>query len=116
MIVLLEAMAAGTPVLALKATGTEDIIVNGQNGYLIQVSGDGQEEKKQDEQIFAGKLMDILEKKELDFLRQGAYQTACGYTSTQIARCAERYYKTVLWAYEEKKSRFSRNRLAGMLY
>lgn len=115
-IVLLEAMAAGTPVLALEATGTEDIIVNGKNGYMTQVSGDAQEEKRQDETAFAGKLMDILEKKELAFLRQGAYQTAQGYQGTQIARQAEKYYQTVLWSYEEKKSRFSRNRLADMLY
>lgn len=115
-IVLLESMAAGTPVLALKATGTEDIVINGQNGYMTQASGEDQEERRQDELAFAGRLMDILEKKELDFLSQGAYRTACGYKSIQIARCAERYYRTVLWAYEEKKSRFSGNRLPGMLY
>lgn len=115
-IVLLEAMAAGTPVVALEATGTEDIVINGVNGYMTCVSGEGQEERRQDEQIFACKLMDILEKKELSFLRQGAYQTACKYKSEQIARCAEAYYRIVLWAYEAKKSRFSRNRLAGMLY
>ncbi len=115
-IVLLEAMAAGTPVLALKATGTEDIVVDGKNGYMTSASWAGQEERREEEQIFAGKLMDILEKKELSFLSQGAYQSACEYQSSRIARCAEKYYLDAVWAYKEKKSRFSRNRLADMLY
>lgn len=115
-IVLLEAMAAKTPVLALKATGTEDIVVNGENGYMTCVSEGGQEERREDERIFAGKLMDILEKKELSFLRQGAYKSACRYQCSQIARRAESYYRSALWAYGEKKSRFSRNRLADVIY
>ncbi|MCM1125801.1 MAG: glycosyltransferase [Lachnospiraceae bacterium] len=111
-IVLLEAMAAGTPVLALRATGTDDIVINGENGYMTDVSG----ERRRDEQLFAQKLMDILEKKELDFLRQGALRTAGGYKGLRIAGCAEKYYSKVLFAYQEKKSRFSGNPLADMLY
>jgi 1,2-diacylglycerol 3-alpha-glucosyltransferase len=34
-IVLLEAMAAGTPVLALRATGPQDLVVDGHSGRLI---------------------------------------------------------------------------------
>lgn len=115
-IVLLEAMAAGTPVLALKATGTEDIVVNGRNGYMTEVSGEEEKARKRDEQLFAEKLMDILEKKELNFLRQGAFRTAGNYKGLQIAGWAEKYYSRVLWAYQEKKSRFSRNHLTDMLY
>lgn len=113
-IVLLEAMAAGTPVLALKATGTEDIVVNGENGYMTEVSGE--EERERDEMFFAEKLMDILEKKELNFLRQGAFRTAGNYKGLRIAGWAEKYYSQVLRAYQEKKSRFSRNHLTDMLY
>lgn len=114
-IVLLEAMAAGTPVLALKATGTEDIVVNGKNGYMTEVSGE-ETAGKRDEQLFAQKLMDILEKKELNFLRQGAFRTAGNYKGLRIAGWAEKYYSRVLWTYQEKKSRFSRNHLTDMLY
>ena len=115
-IVLLEAMAAGTPVLALKATGTEDIVVNGKNGYMTCASEGGQAQRREDERIFAGKLMDILEKKELPFLRQGAFQSACGYQCFQIARQAENYYRAALWSYGEKKNRFSRNHLVDVIY
>ena len=52
-IVLLESMAAGTPVLAVRGTGTQDVVVNGRNGYMTEVS----------EIEFAEKLMDILRKK-----------------------------------------------------
>lgn len=115
-IVLLEAMAAGTPVLALKATGTEDIVINGANGYMTEVSGEEEKARIWDEQVFAQKLMDILEKKELDFLRQGALRVAENYKGMQIAGWAEKYYNRVLWAYSEKKSRFSGKHLADMLY
>lgn len=84
-IVLLEAMAAGTPVLALQATGTEDIVQNGMNGYMTQMS----------ETTFAEKLMDILEKKEIDYLSQGALATAGSYESSRIALKAEEAYRSV---------------------
>ena len=84
-IVLLEAMAAGTPVLALQATGTEDIVQNGINGYMTQAS----------EIEFAEKLMDILEKKEIAYLRQGALATAGNYESSRIAREAEEAYRSI---------------------
>lgn len=84
-IVLLEAMAAGTPVLALQATGTEDIVQNGVNGYMTQMS----------ERTFAEKLMDILEKKEIDYLSQGALATAGSYESSRIALKAEEAYRSV---------------------
>lgn len=115
-IVLLEAMAAGTPVLALEATGTEDIVVNGENGYMTRVSGDAEEAVRSDEQSFAEKLLEILEKKELEFLRKGARYTAGSYRGMQIAGRAKQYYSRVLWAYEERKSGFGRKHLTDMLY
>ena len=56
-IVLLEAMAVGTPVLALRATGTDDIVINGVNGYMTQVSGDSPRDRIQDARVFADKAM-----------------------------------------------------------
>lgn len=81
-IVLIESMAAGTPVLAVRATGIEDVVVNGKNGYMTSVS----------EIEFTEKLMDILEKKELQILREGAKVTAQNYHSDLIAAKAEKIY------------------------
>jgi len=94
-IVLLEAMAAGTPVLALRATGTEDVVVNGRNGYMTEAT----------EGDFVGKLMEILEKKELDLLRQGARLTAEGYRCERIAQIAIAAYKGAILNRAEKERR-----------
>ena len=80
-IVLLESMAAGTPVLAVKASGTQDIVKDGINGYMVNEVHE-----------FTDKLMDILEKKELDILTQGARQTAEQYDSYRIAGQAAEIY------------------------
>lgn len=74
-IVLLESMAAGTPVLAVKGTGTEDVVNNGSNGYMTEAS----------EKEFADKLMDILEKKEIQVLRQGAKAAAEQFSCERVA-------------------------------
>lgn len=115
-IVLLEAMAAGTPVLALEATGTEDIVRNGVNGYMTQMSGEEKTEGRAAQQAFAWKLMDILEKKELDILRQGAVDTACGYECSHVARKAEEYYRAVLWEYQKRNDNLHRNQMVDMVY
>ena len=81
-IVLIESMAAGTPVLAVRATGTEDVVICGENGYMTNVS----------EIEFSEKLMDILEKKELQILTEGAKKTAENYRSNLIAAKAEKIY------------------------
>ena len=81
-IVLIESMAAGTPVLAVRATGTEDVVICGENGYMTNVS----------EMEFSDKLMDILGKKELQILTEGAKKTAENYHSDLIAAKAEGIY------------------------
>lgn len=92
-IVLLEGMAAGTPVLAVEATGTRDIVINGKNGYMT-------EEK---EEVFAEKLMDILKKKEIEFLRTGARETAENYSSSLIAEKALIYYYAAIQIRKDKE-------------
>ena len=83
---LIESMAVGTPVLAVRGSGTEDVVINGENGYMTEAS-----EKK-----FAQKLMDILEKGEVEILTQGALQTAKEYDSNRIAaRAVELYQEAV---------------------
>lgn len=81
-IVLLESMAAGTPVLAVRGTGTEDIVVDGINGYMTDAS----------EIEFALKLTDILKKKEIQILTEGAKQTASQYHCDFLAGEAEKIY------------------------
>lgn len=105
-IVLLEAMAAGTPVLALRATGTDDILINGVNGYMTEVSGDSPQERQHDTHVFADRLMDILSGKELDALRVGARETAQMYDSLRIADKAASCYQEVLWNYEMRRTGF----------
>ena len=107
-IVLLESMAAGTPVLALRGSGTRDVVVNGKNGYMTEVS----------ETEFAGKLMDILEKKEIELLRQGAVRTAENYSSEKIARLAESAYTQAVYGRMLKENRRygDRNRNNNMVY
>lgn len=107
-IVLLESMAAGTPVIALKATGTKDVVVNGINGYMTEVS----------EMDFVFKLMDILEKKEIDILRQGAFETARKYSCERIAHDAEATYMQAIWNRREKDQlkHGNRNRNKDMVY
>ncbi len=112
---LLEAMAAGTPVLALKATGTEDIVIDGVNGYMTQLSGENDTEIADAQRSFAQKLMDILEKKELNILRQGAADTAWDYESGNIAGRAEEYYQAVLWEYQKKNNKLHRNQMVDMV-
>lgn len=93
-IVLLESMAVGTPVLALKATGVVDVVVNGKNGYMTNVSENaGMPETLSLAEIeFTDRLMDILEKKEIDILRQGALETARNYGCGRIAHDAAAAY------------------------
>ncbi len=107
-IVLLESMAAGTPVLAVKATGTRDVVENGRNGYMTEVS----------ETEFAGKLMDILEKKELELLRAGARETAGGYGCERIAREAALLYAQAieLRRDRERQKHNNRNRREDVVY
>lgn len=101
-IVLLEAMAAGTPVLAVRATGTEDIVMNGKNGYMTE----------EREDVFAEKLMDILERKEISFLRAGAEESAANYRSDMIAARALLYYSAAIQIRKDKEEMkmYRRNR------
>lgn len=98
-IVLLESMAAGTPVVALRATGTEDVVVNGENGYMTEAS----------EMDFVRKIMDILEKKEIELLRQGALETAQSYSCEKITQNAVKAYIQAIGNRKERDRRKAGN-------
>lgn len=80
-IVLLEAMAAGRPVAALRAPGTEDIVRDGVNGCLTC------------EADFAPRIAELLAAPSLRrTLSAGALATARRFTMDEIARKAEALY------------------------
>ena len=84
-IVLLEAMAAATPVLAVKASGVRDIVVNGRNGYMTYLS----------EIEFEGRLDDLLGQ-DRTYLEKGALETAKKYEMREIARWAAIHYNIAM--------------------
>ncbi len=86
-IVILEAMAAGNPIIAVKASGVEDMVVNGVNGYMTE-----ENPKAWAEQIVA-LMSDEERRKQLSY---GAYVTATKYSENKIAqRAAEAYNRTI---------------------
>jgi len=86
-IVLLEAMAAHTPVVALEASGVRDVVENGVNGFMTAP----------DEWLWATRVRQILERESLrKRLGENAYQTALRYRGEDVARIAEESYRQVL--------------------
>ncbi len=88
-IVLLEAMAAGAPVVAVKASGVVDVVRNGENGWMT--------EEKEEE--FAAAVRNCLADQGLyESLCAGAKQTALQYSEVKIAAQAAELYQRVLWS------------------
>ncbi|MDE7223178.1 MAG: glycosyltransferase [Acetatifactor sp.] len=82
-IVILEAMAAKTPVVALQASGVEDLVENGVSGYLCP----------EEENAFTEQLLRVLQNEPLrDRLRVGAYEAALQYREDAVAEKAVRIY------------------------
>ena len=70
-LVLLEAMAAGLPVIALDGRGNRDIMKDGENGFML---------KEQNATVFVEKIELVYKNQELyDKLSRGALQTAKTY-------------------------------------
>lgn len=85
-IVLLEAMAAGKPVVALDASGVRDIVSDGENGFLTE--GDAAD--------WAGRIAAIIEDEKLGKqMGENAVRTAMLYSEEEVARRAEQYYRKV---------------------
>lgn len=87
-IVSLEAMAAGTPVLAVDATGTRDIVKDGENGYLTKESV-FDFEKKLDRILRSGA-------DEIARLKEGARITAYEYSEEATAVRALSCYRAAM--------------------
>lgn len=110
-IVLAEALAAGTPVVAVKATGVDDIVKDAQNGYR---TSENIEEWSQ-------KALLALKPGIRERMEARARSTAEGYRASEIARHEKNLYVQCIlkkesetralrmleegWAYRERGSR-----------
>ena len=85
-IVLLEAMAAENPVIAVDASGVCDVVCNGKNGYRTP----------EDAYVWARKIADTIgDETALAALGEGARRTAESYSQEQIALRAAQCYEQV---------------------
>lgn len=107
-IVLLEAMAAGTPVLAVRATGVSDIVVGGVNGFMTDMS-----------ETEFGETLDFLLQNPRGYLEKGARYTAHKYQGEDIARRAADYYKAAIAAHKyidaNTAEKFLLHKISGIL-
>ena len=80
-------MAAGTPVIAVDATGVRDIVKTKENGILTS----------EQPEHFAQEVMQVLGNTIFyKSLCHGARKTAAAYAEEQIALSAEHYYMELL--------------------
>jgi len=87
-IVLLEAMAAGLPVVAVEACGVNDVITDGWNGYITKPLISDWEEKLET-------IIDNPQMKEQ--MKQNSIQRAREYLSGNIAIKVEKLYQKLLY-------------------
>ena len=88
-LVLVEAMAAGLPVIALDAGGNRDIVKDGLNGYLLPQDTRPEE--------FAEKIIAVWEDKELlRSLQKGAIETAALYDIKPYCKKLVKLYEDAL--------------------
>lgn len=97
--VVLEAMAAGLPVVALEAPGVRDIVTSGYNGFLCTPG---------DLEAFAASVEKVLSDQSLfEQLRQGALSRAGGLSVEATAAAVEQVYARAQRSpHHERQSRF----------
>lgn len=93
-IVLLEAMAAKNPVVAIKASGVIDVVKNDINGYM---TNDNVED-------WVEKISYIINNESvIKKLNKGAYETSLKYLNSNIAKLVEANYEKVIENYCNKE-------------
>ncbi len=103
-IVILEAMAAKTPVVAVKASGVEDLVEDGVSGYLCP----------EEEAAFTEQLLRVLQNEPLrDRLRTGAFEAALAYREVAVAQKAVRIYTDTCRRYALAQTEGRRRSAAG---
>ncbi len=81
-IVLAEAFAAGCPIVAVDASGVEDIVENGQNGFVTEENAE----------VWSNRVTDVLG--QLVRMKQQAKITAEGYRSEDIVENGQNGFVT----------------------
>lgn len=91
-IVILEAMAAGIPVVAVKGSGVEDVVEDEKNGFLTA----------QDKELWAERILCLTQKEEIRqrFAEQGR-KMAERYSEREVAETAAGYYLFVRRSFRE---------------
>ncbi|MGF2035842.1 MAG: glycosyltransferase family 4 protein [Nostoc sp. CmiVER01] len=96
-LVLLEAMAAGCPVVAARSGGIPDIVTDGVNGYLFEPAADVQG-------AIAATVRLLEQKQQRDIIRQNARQEAESWGWPSATRQLLDYYQKVLFSEKLAKS------------
>ncbi|HOQ17714.1 MAG: glycosyltransferase [Epulopiscium sp.] len=90
--VLLEAMAGHCPVVAVRSSGTDDMIIEGENGFKT----------KEDIKLWGEKVIELIENDELrETMSQKAYDFSKGFSIDNMAKKAEKVYYGLLKMQEE---------------
>jgi UDP-glucose:(heptosyl)LPS alpha-1,3-glucosyltransferase len=87
-LVVLEAMAAGLPVLISRTVGARDIVREGQNGFVIEDTGNIQD--------ISYRLRIMLDEQNRRRMAQAARETARQYSWEDTARKVEIVYRELL--------------------
>ncbi|MEH2011319.1 glycosyltransferase family 4 protein [Nostoc sp.] len=90
-LVLLEAMAAGCPVVAARSGGIPDIVTDGVNGYLFEPTADVQG-------AIAATIRLLEQKQQRDIIRQNARQEAESWGWPSATRQLQDYYEKVIFS------------------
>ena len=86
-IVILEALAVSVPVIAVKATGVEDVVEDGENGILTN----------EDVEEFSSRLYSFMRGDiNIDLMEQKALDTAIKYKEEKVAFAAANAYKAAI--------------------
>ncbi len=97
-IVLLEAMAAGLPVISVRGSGVSDVVNDGRNGFMTDMDINSWEEK----------IEQVLNKKYLwEDMKKEAVKVAKQYLAVQVAKNVEQYYRNVLVTDDARNKRRS---------
>jgi glycosyltransferase involved in cell wall biosynthesis len=94
-LVLLEAMAAGCPVVAARSGGIPDIVTDGINGYLFAPESD-------DAGAIAATIRLLSEKQEREIIRQNARNEAEQWGWAAATRQLQAYYQKVVYSKSQK--------------
>ncbi len=112
-IVLAEAFAAACPIVAVDASGVEDIVENGVNGFKTT----------EDVDVWSDKVLEVLENRK--YMKGRAKITAAGYRASRLAIYEEMLYgqcivkkagvqEEMRYEYEEDRTENAERRILGV--